>query len=357
MTKTITDATKGEEEDKIFRLHDMVVQEVSLVDRAANKRQFLVLKREDESMAKVGEELKPDGNGGFTTAKTDEGAPTPPELPPAPAAPTPVDDATAKVEDSPITPQVKQDVLRMLADALENLMTVATTVKAAQEDGGEEGNLPPTVVEGLKSIGGLLQGVVERYEAAPAAKQDDSTPEPKADDVPAPATPAAVSPVQGDDVLKSLMIAANTITAGPVDKAGRKMSKTRLDQLREAMKVLDGILSDVDPDEDLTAKGAHTDKDKKKVGKSADGAPAGDDQLAVLSKTVDDLNSTLKASRAAITKLQKNVGLPNSLPVEGGRTPPEQSRSEEVTWPQDMNSPISRESVGKWQWFESSGKQ
>lgn len=45
MTDTITKA--GGEADGVHRLVDMVVEEVSLVDRAANKHRFLIVKRDD----------------------------------------------------------------------------------------------------------------------------------------------------------------------------------------------------------------------------------------------------------------------------------------------------------------------
>lgn len=355
MTKlNITAISKEEDEDKVFRLHDMLVQEVSLVDRAANQRKFLMLKREGDAMAK-GEELKPDGAGGFTT---DDAA--------APEASTETAKSGEDASIAPITTQAKQDVLRMLAGALENLMSIATTVKAAEE-GGEDDNLPANVVEGLKSVGGLLQGVAARYTAPIAASEDDAaaksddSEEAKAAEAPASeATPESVSdetvksddaaPVQEDEVLKALANAAAVLKPGPVDKAGRKMSKTRLDKLRDAMEALTTILMDVDPDA-LTEKG--------EVAKAAPAAKTSDSvedaKVAELTKSVEQLTAAAKSSKAELAQLRKNVGLPNSLPVEGGGVTPtvEQSGSKDVTWPLDMNSPIDRESVGKANWFST----
>ncbi len=52
---------KDEDEKGLTRLHNIVVQEVSLVDRAANQRRFLVTKRNEDMKLK----LIPDGKGGY----------------------------------------------------------------------------------------------------------------------------------------------------------------------------------------------------------------------------------------------------------------------------------------------------
>ena len=50
----------------IYRLTDMKVEEVSLVDRAANKRKFLIVK----GASNMSQEVKPDGKGGHVTEPT-----------------------------------------------------------------------------------------------------------------------------------------------------------------------------------------------------------------------------------------------------------------------------------------------
>ena len=51
---------------KIFRLTDMKVEEVSLVDRAANRHKFLIVK----GATNMPSEVKPDGKGGHVTEPT-----------------------------------------------------------------------------------------------------------------------------------------------------------------------------------------------------------------------------------------------------------------------------------------------
>lgn len=52
---------KAEDRQEVYRLTDVVVREVSIVDRPANLRPFLIMKSEDSQ----GPELEPDGMGGF----------------------------------------------------------------------------------------------------------------------------------------------------------------------------------------------------------------------------------------------------------------------------------------------------
>ena len=62
-------AGKEDDEEKgTTRLHNIVVQEVSLVDRAANQRRFLVTKRNEDMKKK----LIPDGKGGYIEKADDD---------------------------------------------------------------------------------------------------------------------------------------------------------------------------------------------------------------------------------------------------------------------------------------------
>jgi hypothetical protein len=54
----------SEGEAGVHRLRDIVVEEVSLVDRAANKRRFLVVKRSSDAPPEGGDPGKPEGQRG-----------------------------------------------------------------------------------------------------------------------------------------------------------------------------------------------------------------------------------------------------------------------------------------------------
>ena len=69
--------------DRVYRLLDMVVEEVSLVDHAANRRRFLIVKRSDP----MGDEnVEKDAEGGETTDPENDGGATPLDAFDGPAA-------------------------------------------------------------------------------------------------------------------------------------------------------------------------------------------------------------------------------------------------------------------------------
>ena len=67
---------------KVYRLLDMVVEEVSLVDRAANKQRFLIVKRSDD-VAKAS-----DKGGKAAPPKAPKGKPPKGKSPPEGEEPT-----------------------------------------------------------------------------------------------------------------------------------------------------------------------------------------------------------------------------------------------------------------------------
>lgn len=77
---------------QVTRLEDLLVEEVSMVDRPANKRRWLAVKSEDGTADK-GTEIKTDDKGNLTATEQPAGDP--------PAAPAPVTDKPA---DPPATP-------------------------------------------------------------------------------------------------------------------------------------------------------------------------------------------------------------------------------------------------------------
>lgn len=106
-----------------FRLKDILVEEVSFVDRAANKRRFLVVKHGD-SMAEQKESV-------------------------------------AKVE---LPKPVKSVMMRMLTEALERLVSVVNAVKDAEETDAElETPVPAEIGNEIEWIANALLGCLEKY--------------------------------------------------------------------------------------------------------------------------------------------------------------------------------------------------
>ncbi|MCU0658097.1 MAG: hypothetical protein MUF64_23385 [Polyangiaceae bacterium] len=120
--------TEAPGEDRVHRLIDMVVEEVSLVDRAANLRRFLVVKR-DPSMAKP------------APKKT----PKKPPVPPAPGKEAPPPKPAKKAAG---------EVLSVATDALEALTAAVERLGEASDE--EASTLVETLIEDLNELAARL---------------------------------------------------------------------------------------------------------------------------------------------------------------------------------------------------------
>lgn len=303
-------------EEALARLEDIRVQEVSLVDRAANKRKFLVVKssginktltdktdhvlQPEDSMANKTKD-EPNTEGAAAAAKTDanEPAATPAAADSAPAAATP-DPPAAPAADPPAT----------------------DSAPAAD---------PP-----------------DDKTAQPAATEPDKTPaaEPSSDNSDAQMTKAA-------EAVGALV---------GVLKVGGALSQHRMEKLRKVFDMLSGLLKDLDPDAHArwlahgAAAAAHG------VGAAAAPRPGGmmmsedgavdksADKPAIpadLQATIDALKSeidtlksegeatknTVKKQAALLHKAGLQVQGSNAIDVE-----PSQDKRNDVFWPHDMNA-------------------
>ena len=188
--------SKDDEADGVHRLRDIVVEEVSLVDRAANKRRFLVVKRSgdmaDESNADSDVEKAKKKPAAASEVEDEEKRKKPgaeEEDDDAEKAARPSDDeedddektekartpsADEETEDGEKTPKrkqalampaaVKDALLRSLTEALERLMAIANRVKeaTAPEDAEAEAALPDDVASEIAAIAELLASVGKR---------------------------------------------------------------------------------------------------------------------------------------------------------------------------------------------------
>ncbi|KKN72185.1 hypothetical protein LCGC14_0413220 [marine sediment metagenome] len=346
--QTISDRDKDEDEDEdgIFRLFDMLVEEVSLVDRPANKRRFLVVKRRDEmAQANAGTEVVVDETGELT-AKPDDGGDGAGDGvgdgegggDATAAAIVAVEEAISKALTIP--KPVKAAVLRLATEALERQLSLVDTIKSAKEtDEQIDKPLPAQVSREIGAIVKLLQGIGERYPSpvagAAAAKSDDET-----------------DAVALDDLVSALNSITEKVT--PIDKRGRKMAKEKLKRFRAALKALDELLKELDPEAAgivaEPAKGLHDGKDKgktKKDDKPAEPIAKSSPDVEKLVTSVTELTEVVKQQSTELTALKKAHGLPSALTVDGGGGPP----PKEASWPADMNNPINRDTVKKEHWF------
>jgi len=337
-------AGTADAKDDVHRLRDIVVEEVSLVDRAANKRRFLVVKRSGEMRDGEGQELdealdaagdSESADDDVTKAKkkpaagtdiqTDEEAQkqsasdeelekgrratseTGDEGADGEKAKEPVDGAGDKKKERKakalaLPASMKDALLAGLTDALERLMAIANAVKeAAVAEGEGEGAVPDPMSEEMGAISELLS---ELCDAAPEAKRK----------------------------------------AAVVEKAGARMSRDRLDRFQKALSLLADILKELT---DLklqtgepTAGAAAQKAIKKQDAATALASVAGMTELVT---GISELTLVVKRQEEELTRIRQTRGVSNAIQVDGGR----RSEPADVSWPLDMNRPINREQVKK----------
>lgn len=155
------------EQDKIYRLEDIEVQEVSVVDRAANKRKFLVVKSEERRMAKsIGAEIKPDGKGGHTVVKDEpqaapaqgeQAAATPPAIPAPEGTQTPAGEPKLK-----LSAEARAEMLKRVEGATAKLAALKAMLDSAEEVAGST-EIPNEIVLAVGDVLHLLsEGEAEK---------------------------------------------------------------------------------------------------------------------------------------------------------------------------------------------------
>lgn len=305
-----------------YRLTDIDVREVSFVDRAANKRRFLIVKRSTE-MPK-GAEVVQRADGTMTTSAS-----------PAPVAtsasasdgtltePTSADKAVSLTNDA------KEVLGAAVVQAIEMLSNVKALIDGATMVETESEMSVDEIASTLAECTGLLEdvGYALLNVSEPAAEGQEPPPAPAV-------TGKRFAVRRAKRVLDLAKLEAMTGTL--VQKYGVKMRKERLERFRQAMSLLSGIMTELSE----TAK-ATDEKAKGQVAKSAVTTQATDMTavVAALQKQVGDLTSRLAAMR-------ENAASSNSVPIECA-----QKAEEPVSWPLDINMPLSRGTVKKSDFF------
>lgn len=338
-------AETADAKDDVHRLRDILVEEVSLVDRAANKRRFLVVKRSDAMQDGEDQELdeapdattQPDArNDDVSKAKKkprtqsgsqaddEDKSPSDEELGKARprAAKAPEDDGE-EVEAEKAKPSAGEDgdkkkarrakalslptpmkdaLLAGLTDALERLMAIANAVKeAATAEGDAEVSLPDKMTAEMDSISELISGLCE---AEPEAKRK----------------------------------------AAAVEKAGARMSRDRLDRFQKALSLLADILKELTNIKLQTVEptaGAAQKAIKKQDPPAAQTPVPG---MVELVAGISDLTKVVKRQEEELGRIRQTRGVSNAIQVDGGG---HRAEPADVSWPLDMNRPINREQVKK----------
>jgi hypothetical protein len=303
------DRQESDEEDRVSqlvtRLQDLLVEEISTVDRAANKRRFLVIKTEGDTMP-TGEEVYEQEDGTLTT-DVDKGA--------SDAFGT-VDAGDVNTDDNEpsgdtidgadkATPKgVKEAVMSMLEDSAKKIDALVAKLKEMK------GMIPPPMLGEGKAIVTALRGVASRY-PSPKAKSED---EPAIDD-----TIGDVSKADAQAAAKALAALKSKIDALVTKVKGLEEGEGSLPG--DINKAVDEIAMGVEaalglvkadapaPDEQNTSPGYTTRESvveaakllQVAIGKLSAGKPCDEETLRMISKAKDVLMSTA----AAKTKTKK----------------------------------------------------
>lgn len=145
-------AKPNENGPTIHRLTDIETEEVSIVDRAANLRTFLVVKGANAMPTTPGAPVTPDGNGGHTATP-----PTPPAAPAMPSEPV-----------LNLSPEAKAELIKRCDAAANRITALKTLIAGATEVPGTV-EVPATISAMFAELlTGISHGEVEK--GAPVAK-------------------------------------------------------------------------------------------------------------------------------------------------------------------------------------------
>jgi hypothetical protein len=320
-TKT---ASQDDDAEGVHRLRDIVVDEVSLVDRAANQRRFLVVKRSpdmaDESTASA------DGSGVEKAKKKPAGAEAVDE---EKARKKPADDeekdasdtekarGAAKDDDEEeedaegeptkkarkqelvLAAPVKEALLRVLTEALERLMALANAIKEADGARGRR-QWPPC----------------RRTSRASSPR----------------------SPTCSTNVGKRKRTKRMSRRRGHAwRRTGSTASRRRYGAARrhpEGAHRLEGG----------TGAPAHRGRrrDRREEARHRGARRAIPDSRSSVTG-IGELTRVVKRQEEELARIRQARGVSNAIPVESAR----RAEPQEVSWPLDMNRPISRDKVKK----------
>jgi hypothetical protein len=289
----VTESSKPTEPaDDVYRLVDIVAEEVSLVDHAANQRRFLIVKRNDPM-------ADPQPDPPSAPEPADQAAPQPsPQPDPARDEEASVVEEIESTDDSVLDTAVA--ALQRLTETVETLSVLA--------DGDAREVIGEMATE-LRALADELTAAVTDPEPVQAAAPNSA---PTSEQV-----TALIASVRGALAdLRPLI-------------AGAKRGKPK-----------------------PSATAAPTPQEKGQPTPAPNAAPgaasAADDpvrkEIAALAAAVAKLGDVAQAQLQRIAHLEKRFGLPNSTPA---REPSATTTPEEVGWPLDLNRRLDRESVDK----------
>jgi hypothetical protein len=337
-------------EQDLHRLQDIEAEEVSLVDRAANKRRFLLIKRSDPMGANVGPEVK-EKNGELTTDT-----------------------------DHPVIKMRKEwrdGLLASAAGALEQLAKVVEMAKGAELCEDADLAYPDQIAKDLSTVAEAIKAAAKPKKEEPGekgkaedktAKPDDKEATQKADvtrhkellQERVGAIQELVGQLGGatePEKLNALIDKLNSMTWGIRDLAGVANMATVAKADSQWMAQLKGFIEDLKkileehkraPQDAPAGGGANMGSGTQPDTTAASDAQSvmgkipglGElmksmDGLASQLRSVADLKTGLKKAQDEIAVLKGSVDLPASQGHDG---PAPASPSGDVDWPLDLNA-------------------
>jgi hypothetical protein len=317
----------------VHRLLDMVVEEVSLVDRPANKRRFLVVKRESEMATKDDADVEKkkkgpskdadaEGDGAESRPPTKKpGAKRPPFPPKGKKKPPFGDGKTAKAfpskkkepeEDDDETSEDEDDGKKKPAKKDEE-------GAGPPEDEAEDDETPLDVA--MAALDSLTQAV-EILSETPSGGPELAA------------------------VAQDIRQAADAIAAAAGVEAEEEAAEgegdvttmaTLLSSIQEMLTRLEGLTQAIV----ATKSPAPSPPTTSAPGTSPELAGT----LSEVSQSLKSMDALLKAQAARLETLEKRAGVPNSQPA--GESITKAAPPPEPSWPLDMNRPRDRASVDK----------
>jgi hypothetical protein len=314
------------------RLFGMVVREVSFVDRPANKRPFLLTKK-DRTMAKGKTAVAKGPEQGAAEGAAAAAGAAPGGGADGAGAPTQggtgTDAASSKEKLPALQPQVKDALVAALSSLAEKIVDVADQVKGADSDPKAAGPaVPESVLKALGEASQMMTSLIAQYGGQPANAGATKDLEGQSENggVTSQGAQKATKDPDDEDLEKRLRAV--------VAKAGRKMAKERLSRLNSAISSLSQIARELKTE---------------KLGKSAGAAVvppafAGlEKELAEITSALEEITKAEESGKTEIAELrvkcadlEKRVGPRNSGEPDGGSTIAPRA----VSWPMDMSRPI-----------------
>lgn len=291
-----TQAAEDQDDDEtVHELVDIVTEEVSDVDRAANRRTYLVVKRSvNMNEDTLGPERIEEEDGNLTAVdKAEDAEEEDEEDDDDDDDAQPAARAARRRKQALVLPgPVKQALLGATTDTLRRLTALVASLKDAEASSARmDKPMPDAVARELKGICDALTKLLARYPA-------------------------------------------------PMSKAGTQ----RQAALQGTLALLQKLLAEVLPQARAEATPAHAAPTAKRAAASPGDDQAITDTLTSIAAAMKTLTDKVKGQEAEIARLKKSTGLPASREVDAVRAP---KPPEPVSWPMDMNKPLTRAQVAK----------